>query len=95
MDRDKGTVKLYQMLERFLRKRRKPDGDWPDEIDEKDMELLENILRELIVLKFAVDSDGDPPVRFVLVDRTHYEHFAFHPVRKFAPTLTPLTGPTP
>ena len=72
--------KLQKMINDFLEERRISEyGGWAP-VTKEDMNALRDILVELIELKWSADPDGDRPMNFVLVDRTRYGSFHFHPV---------------
>lgn len=78
MDRSK----MEDLLEQFLKERRISKGGWAEVTDE-DKTLLSSLLRELLLLKFELDPDGDLPVEYVLVDRTERQSLHYRSVPYF------------
>lgn len=65
---------LFEKIEKYLNEYKETiDTGWPVVTDEE-IWSLNNIIYELIKLKYEGDTDRDLPIDFCTVDRTKYYH---------------------
>lgn len=70
---------LLQKIGSFLADRRKSRGGWA-EITDRDVEILQEIIQELIEAKCEPDPDGGLPIDFILVNRFTHERIRYEPI---------------
>lgn len=63
---------LKDMLEEFLSEKRISTGGWAKPTV-NDMSQLNDIIYELLLLKFELDPDGDLPITYIISDKTEEE----------------------
>lgn len=68
---------LLAKIETYLAERKESNGGGWAPVETNEVDVLEDIVHDLILLKYGKDADGDLPVRVKLIDRTRYDpdHF--------------------
>jgi hypothetical protein len=71
---------LISDLQGFLSEKKPAIRTGFPRVEEKEMEVLKDLLRTIIELKYETDGDGDLPIEFVLNDRTRFRPFHVSPI---------------
>ncbi len=72
---------LKDMIEEFLSEKRLSDGSNWAKPTTNDMSQLNDIIYELLLLKFERDANGDLPVKYLTVDKTEEDCPPYLPTR--------------